>query len=66
MKYELVQYPMSLFKDAGFMRDSKKNELGNHIAEQYTIHDVIYLSIHTHTHIYIYIILLFRSFVKEN
>ena len=23
------------------MRDSKKNELGNHIAEQYTIHDVI-------------------------
>ena len=32
---------MSLFNDAGFMRDSKKNELGNHIAEQYTIHDVI-------------------------
>ena len=41
LKYELAQYPMSLFNDAGFMRDSKKHELGNHIAEQYTIHDVI-------------------------
>ena len=41
LKYELAQYPMILFNDAGFMRDSNKNELGNHIAEQYTIHDVI-------------------------
>ena len=41
LKYQLAQYPMAPFNDAGFMRDSKKNELGNHIAEQYTIHDVI-------------------------
>ena len=41
MKYELAQYPTSLFNDAGFIRDSKKNELGNHIAEENIIHDVI-------------------------
>ena len=41
LKYELAQYPMSLFNDAGFMRDSNKNELGHHISEQYTIHDFI-------------------------
>ena len=41
-KYELAQYPMSFFNDAGFMRDSKKNELGNHIAEKCTNHDVIF------------------------
>ena len=32
---------MSLFNDAGFIKDSKKNELSNHIAEQYIIYDVI-------------------------
>ena len=31
LKYELAQYPISLFNDAGFMRDSKKNELSNHM-----------------------------------
>ena len=41
MKYELAQYPTSLFNDAGFIRDAKKNELGNHIAEENIIHDVI-------------------------
>ena len=35
--YELAHYPMSLFNDFGFMRESQKHELGNHIYSEYLL-----------------------------
>ena len=41
LKYELSHHPMSLFDDKGFMRDSKKPELGNYIVKQFPFDDVV-------------------------
>ena len=38
--YELAHYPMSLFNDFGFMRDSQKHELGSLLHSTYLLCDV--------------------------